>query len=230
LSFQYYSRNIWAIDRYGVLLILLNKFMKNVLISVLLVLGLLFNTGTMLANTTSPSVGSKFKLKIEQREQKLLDIKNRDRQVFLEKKASQEAKINNLKQGIVRTFYNQMASRLNATIDRLNILITRIESRIAKIESSGTTVNQSVKDDLNKAKQLLADSQALLTSSNNALETVLTSNQPKEAFKILKENILDIKTNLVEVHSLLVKIIGDIKGLRVGQTKISPTVTITPTP
>jgi chromosome segregation ATPase len=164
--------------------------------------------------------------KIQERQTRLEQLRE-TRQIRI---ASIEAKVSAVKQNAIRRYYKNMSDRINALIDRLNKLILRIESRIAKIEGSGTAVDQSVKDEVNKAKQLLSDTQALLTSSDGMLEDVLSSNQPKEAFSIIRENIKDIKANLVEVHRILVHVIGEIQGLRVGNTQqLSPTPTTAPT-
>ena len=45
---------------------------------------------------------------------------------------------------------------------------------------------------------------------------MLENDDPKEAFLVIKNTIKEIKSDLVEVHQLLVHLIGDIKGLRVG--------------
>lgn len=205
--------------------------MRKKLILSILIFSFLSNPTIIFAkeNILTQSVRSQVQERIRLREQRLENLRRRDREILQYKKASIEAKITDLKKQIVRNFYNRMAERLSATISRLEILISRIESRIAKIESSGTTVSQSVKNNIIQAKQLLSDSKVLLASSNDMLENVLASNQPNEAFKILKENVSEIKDNLVKVHQLLVKVIGDIKGLRIGQN-IIPTITVTPVP
>jgi F0F1-type ATP synthase membrane subunit b/b' len=172
------------------------------------------------------------------RKSNLIEEKIQERQTRLEqlsvtkqvRMASIEAKVSQIKQNAIRKYYKNMSERINALIDRLNKLTLRIESRIAKIEESDTPVGQNVKDEIDKAKQLLSDTQTLLASSDGMLEDVLLSNQPKEAFSIIRENIKDIKTNLIEVHTILVHVIGEIQGLRVGNTQqLSPTPTTAPT-
>ena len=46
---------------------------------------------------------------------------------------------------------------------------------------------------------------------------IIESETPKEGFVEVKEMVGEIRESLVGVHQILVKIIGDIKGLRVGE-------------
>jgi hypothetical protein len=169
------------------------------------------------------------------RENKLMQLS----EIRQQRQASIAAKLSDLRKNIIRKFYSNMSQRILAMIDRLEKLTLRIDSRIAKIEAGGTTVDQSTKEEITKAKQLLLDSRALLNSSNSMLEGTLSSNLPKDAFKIMKDNINDIKINLIEVHRILVDVIRNIKGLRVGNKEgltptivptVTPTITPTPTP
>ena len=178
------------------------------------------------STNTSPK-RSMIEEKILARENKLLQI----REMKQQRQASIAAKLTDLRKNLIRKYYSNMSQRLLAMIDRLEKLTLRIDSRITKIEAGGTTVDQSTKDEIAKAKQLLLDSRILLISSDSMLEETLSSNLPKEAFKIMKDNIKDIKTNLIEVHRILVHIIGNIKGLRVGNTEsLTPTVVPSVTP
>jgi hypothetical protein len=166
------------------------------------------------AGSRSSQLKTKIEEKIEARENKLIQL----REMKQVKHASVAAKLTELKKNLIRKYYQNMSERILAMIGRLEKLISRIESRIAKIEAGGGVVDQSTKDEITKAEELLSESRALLTSSDSMFEDTLISKLPKEAFKISKENIKDIKTNLQEVHRLLVHVIGDIKGLRVGES------------
>lgn len=179
------------------------------------------------SNGGSKVAGIKTKLeeKIEAREAKLLQIQEKIQNKIQLKTASREAKLTQIKQNLIKKYYQQMSKRMWATIDRLEILISRIDARIAIIDGEGNKDLTSVKANVSQAKSLIADTKVLLTSSDIMIDSVIGSNNPKDAFVILKSNITDIKTNLKEVHGLLVKVIGDIAGLRVGNVKITPVVT-----
>ena len=115
----------------------------------------------------------------------------------------------------------------------------RIESRLAKIEE----VNEDVDlDDINsqvlEAKEMLATVMTNIEAADVEVETALASQEPKEAFATLRSLVKEIKTDLTEIHRKLVHLIGDMKGLRVGQgappsSAVTPTevpTTATPTP
>jgi hypothetical protein len=73
---------------------------------------------------------------------------------------------------------------------------------------------------LEDAKELLAQAEADLAASNIEVEDVIVSDTPKETFDTVKDTVVEIKETLKEVHSILVHVIGDIRGLRIGNTPI----------
>ena len=163
-------------------------------------------------------------------EQKRLGIQNR----IEEKKASHSARLTALRQERLRFFYSQMSRRIDALIDRLDILIIRIESRIAKLNEEGADTSE-VEAEVESAKVILSDTLELKEEADVMFEEIISSEDPKEAFSQLRNLVGNIKLNLIDVHRILVKTIGNIKGLRVGNTPQEgcdeiPTVTPSPTP
>ena len=177
------------------------------------------------ANPVANTVRTRLEAKIEAREEKLLQIQQRVTNRIQERTASREARLNQLRQGLIKNYYAQMSERLWATIARLEILITRIEARVSLVQSEGVKDLTSVNSNIASAKTLLSDTKVLLTSADEMIDDVIASQDPKSSFAVLRENVNDIKSNLKEVHRLLVKVIGDIAGLRVGTAKISPSPT-----
>ena len=150
------------------------------------------------------------------REEKREELQER----IQEKRATRQAQLTQRKQQRVSTQFNKMSVRIDATIQRLEILITRIESRLVQIEAQDEDINtESIQNELDTAKDLLEEIRIDLISTNDALADVLASEDPKASFEILKNSVRSIKENLQDVHQILVKTIGDIKGLRVGQNK-----------
>ncbi|MFZ5365703.1 MAG: hypothetical protein ACOZBZ_00235 [Patescibacteria group bacterium] len=139
------------------------------------------------------------------------------------KKAEIKARLTEKRQQFIRQFFNQMVKRLEAAIARLEKLISRIESRLAKLESQGEDVSK-IKTEVADAKTKLAKAKADLEKAKNKLETVLASDDPKAAFGEVRTLIKGVKSQLIEVHRILVHVIGDIKGLRVGQITPTPTI------
>lgn len=148
-----------------------------------------------------------------------------------ERKATRSAALAEFRKERIRHFFNLISLRIEAAINRLERIIARIESRIAKIEAENTGINPtSIKNDVQKAKDLVAEARVSLEALKSNLEVALASEQPKDSFAVIREGLKDIRDNLVEVHRILVHVIGDIKGLRVGVGKLTPTVTPTPVP
>jgi len=177
-------------------------------------------------NTIRNQINTKLQEKLQAREEKLQTLMERVQTRNQERVASKEAKLTQLKKNIVLKYYQNMSKRMWAVIGRLDTLILRIDQRVEIIDSQTDKDLTDVNSSITKAKALLSDTRAILTSSDSTINSVIDSNDPKEAFLILKQNITDIKNNLKEVHSLLVHVIGDLEGLRVGTLKITPTTAI----
>lgn len=146
-----------------------------------------------------------------------------------EKKASKEAKLSERSRTRLRFYWGRLIIRLEAYINRLDKLIQRIDNRIIYIKENNQNINtDKIEATLQEAKDKLADTSSLLDTQDINFESLLALNSPKEVSKQIKDDVKQIRSNLVEVHGLLVKVIGDIKGLRVGKTnKISPSISLT---
>lgn len=144
--------------------------------------------------------------------QRRLELKNE----IEERKASQAARLAEARQMRISKYFMNLKVRIEATILRIETLIDRIESRLAKIEETGDVDTTSIHEQLESAKSLLEESRDLLTLAEDELENTLESENPKDAFEYVRQSIHQIRDNLVEVHRILVHVIGDIRGLRVG--------------
>lgn len=120
----------------------------------------------------------------------------------------------------IAKYLQNMVARLRAYVTRLETLITRIESRLTKIAAEDPTKDLTkIKADVDKAKSILADTKDKITDLAGIEDEVVNSTTPKGTFKDIRSKVDSIKKDLQEVHRLLVHVIGDIKGLRVGETK-----------
>lgn len=166
------------------------------------------------------------------REEKKQEIQQR----LEEKRATREARREEIKQRlserrrkIVQKFWQRMYRRFSAAISRIEKLITRIESRLAIIKKNNKdTDTKTIETEIAEAKNLLNTASASLSALNDKINTaLLDSENPREDFKIVKADIIEIKDKLIKVHRILVHIIGDIKGLRIEtiKTTVSPTPT-----
>jgi len=141
------------------------------------------------------------------------------REEVQEKIATVQAFLGERKQEIVRNRFNLLTRRLEAAINRLSRLISRIESRLAKIEETDENLEtETIKADIASAKEKLDQAAIQLENIKTTMAEVIESETPNEGFIEVKEIVGEIRENLVGTHQILVKIIADIKGLRVGET------------
>ncbi len=189
--------------------------------SLVLVLSLFFTGFTLAEDSSTSNVSPK---PIFRRE----EIKDSIKEMRSENEASREARFCELRKRTIKAYFERMLERLSALIERLQKLIDRIQARIEKIEAAGGGIDLTgPKADLASAKTKLADAKAKLELLKPDINTFLTCEDPKESFKTVRGKVEEIKKELQEVHRLLVKIIGNIKGLRVGDTEHSPKPTPT---
>ena len=173
--------------------------MKKFVITALLAI-LLISPGIVNAQTTTP---------VPTRTPRGQQVRQEVKQRIVAEKEERLQALTEKRRGLIREFFQRMLRRFEAMIDRLERLVQRIEARMDKIGDVDKT-------DLNRAKAKLADTQADIDALKADFEEMLTSDTPKEVFKDLGQEVRNIKKQLVEIHRLLVSIIGDLKGLRVG--------------
>lgn len=191
------------------------EYMKKILIAVTLLTILFFPAFSVSAQTPTPSVTPKG-------QQVRQDVKAR----VAQKKVERAAALTEQRQLKIKTFFERMIKRFEAAIERLEKLIDRIETRMDKIKTEDPSVDLSDEEDqLNDAKEKLNDAKDKMQGLKDEFDTLLGSNEPKVIFKQVGKDLRDLKQDLVEVHRILVHIIGDIKGLRVGQGSPKPTAT-----
>jgi len=134
-------------------------------------------------------------------------------------------KIDARKQETIRNNFGFIVRRFQAAVNRLGKIVIRIESRIAKIEEENSKINlTAVKKELVEIKESLNKSSQQIEKAQMEMEKTLTSNSPKQAFEEIKEMTDEIKKELIKNHQALSKIIGEIKGLRLGQTTTTPSI------
>ena len=179
----------------------------------------IFNPINVFAQETSDSdtrridLQNRIELRRELSETRREEIKQR----ILDKRATVSARLQEQQKVRIRNLFNLMVRRLNAAIERLDGLIVRIESRLTKIESENPDYDTtSIHSELDSVKSQLNEAKANLDAAHASLPDVLSSQDPKQSFTILRETITDVKNQLIEIHRILAKLIGDIRGLRIG--------------
>ncbi|HJX46194.1 MAG TPA: hypothetical protein VJ399_03460 [Patescibacteria group bacterium] len=163
------------------------------------------------------------KLRIEEKLTEKREERNQNRindETQIGTPSSKQIRIQEKKKELIRNYFSRLSIRMEAAIARLEKLIKRIENRVAIIKSENSGIDTALIDsEIIKAKDLLEHAKTELIAVNGIIEDTLTSNDPKTAFVVVRDSIKNVKNDLVEVHRILVHLIGDIKGLRVGNTQ-----------
>ena len=172
----------------------------------ILALGFLILTPPVLAQTTRPSPRNQ-------------GVRAGVRATMEAKREENQNRITAVRRERIRSFFGKMVVRIEATIERLEKLIERLETRIASIKEGEEELDTTKAEDaIKEAKTTIEKAKLELTSLKARLEELLASDEPKLVFGQIQESLKTIKGYLKETHVLLVQTIGEIRGLRVGDT------------
>ena len=109
-----------------------------------------------------------------------------------------------------------MGRRLEAAIGRLENMAERIASRLQKFEERGANVTEA-KTRLEEARSRIAEAKAALEDAKSKLDGVLNSEDPREAFKEVREELVKgVVENIKAAHQALVVSIRALKGTGLG--------------
>lgn len=158
-----------------------------------------------------------FVVKADDNSPRGLGIKQEAKASAEARRAEKTEEFRQRRQERISEHFQTMTDRFQAAIERLNKLVTRIEERIAKIESEDPEKNlDNINVQVDEAKQMLEEAQNKLADMVTNFNDFLTNEEPKAAFKQLGVDVRGLKSDLMKIHKQLVHVIGDIKGLRVG--------------
>ena len=129
----------------------------------------------------------------------------------------ERVKIKERRDANIRKFFANMARRLENMISRLEQLAGRIESRLKKFEERGADVT-GAKEKLTLARTKIAEAKEALAEAKGKLEGVLSSRNPKEAFKEVREGLVKgVAVKIREAHEALVVAVRELKNTRPSQ-------------
>lgn len=145
------------------------------------------------------------------------EIKPEDKLKLNSEQKETRERITAIKRERIRNYFGKMIVRIEATIERLEKLIARIETRIKIINDNNDEINTTdIEKNVSESKEKLTEIKAKLSILSSKLETLLNSEKPGDEFKNVRESLGNIILDLKNVHRLLVQVVGDIKGLRIG--------------
>lgn len=152
--------------------------------------------------------------------QRVRDVRQDIKENIASREGQRQTNIAALRKDIVTNFFNMMLGRFEAAQDRLTKILTRIESRVAKIKSADPSKDLTpVDSEIASVKTALADNQTKIDTLKTDFDSAIASTTPKERFKTVFGDISTIKRDLESIRKSLSKIIGDIKGLHVGESE-----------
>ena len=143
------------------------------------------------------------------------------RQIIEEKQAIRQEireRIGEKTQARLRNLRGIFLRRLNNLVSRLNLIIERIESRLDKIKQGDEAIDTTeIESVLENAKQDLSLAEAQITALEVQLDDLVQlEDDPFQGVKEIKDSFKEIKDLLLSIRKDLVKTIGLMKGLRLG--------------
>lgn len=139
---------------------------------------------------------------------------------LLQKADEQRAALNEQKKQALRRYFENMRRRLDVLTRNLERFASRIETLINKFEEKGKDVTAARIKLAEARTEILdvADAKELLVDS---FETMLETENPREAFADVREAVQNLKRELREAHLALVQVLRELKGAS-GRTAPEP--------
>jgi len=132
-----------------------------------------------------------------------------------QKREEIQAKLTEKRQKRIMGLYARINNRIQAASQRMTKLADRILVRLDVLDGEGEDVADLVAD-VGSAKDLIEDSDTMLVSLEGTATDMLESDEPKAVYPVIKDSVTGIKDTLKDAHSILVSVITQIRGLRVG--------------
>lgn len=175
---------------------------------------LLFPSAVFAQRTDNP-IRDLVQDKIQQRQDKVenrQDARQEKKDERRDKVAERRNKIEEKRADRIKEFILRAVRRLSSMVERLEKLVDRIQSKIDKFTQRGVDTKEA-QNQLDSAKSKLSEVKQDIASLSGIADQVVSSDNPKESFAILREKLASIKKKLVEVHRNLSSSMGKIKGL-----------------
>ena len=153
----------------------------------------------------------------EELKSKLQDRREELKKMAQGKREEAKKRIEEKQQEKIKQAYLKLTEKVNKIVSRFEELIVKIEARLDKL--SETQDVSSIQAEVERAKDKIAQVKADLASLEGLGSDVASSSDPKSSYATSRQMFQEVKKELDEVHKILVGVIGEIKGLRVGEDR-----------
>jgi len=140
-----------------------------------------------------------------------------------ERREAVRERFNEVRKAAVRRVFDRMTNKIDRAIVRLEGFSDRIASRIEKFKARGKDVF-AAEEKLIEARVTIADAKASLAGVKVKFASMLASDDPKAAFKDVRDALHDVVSKVKAAHAALVDTITILKGVSMPQGTAPPTV------
>lgn len=112
-------------------------------------------------------------------------------------------------QNRIRNLSENVTDRLTAVVERYENIFTRLDSRIAKLTSAGIDTS-TAEERLADAKVLVGNAKEMIASLAS-IESIFSSETPRESFAQVRTEILEIRSTLRGAHQALLDTVSLLK-------------------
>lgn len=151
--------------------------------------------------------------KVTEKRSLLQEKREQLREKAQEKREEVKQRISARRAEKIKEFSSRMKEKLLAMVERLEKLTERIQSRINKLAEKGADTADA-QSQLDEAKAKLAAVKTRISGLEGVGADIASSDNPRELFSAVKDEVQAIKKDLVEVHRLLASSMGRIRGVR----------------
>lgn len=152
---------------------------------------------------------------IEQKKERLQERGAAVREQVQQKREQVRERLAEKRKQIIRDHFNRMMKRFDAALERIKKIGERIQSRIERAKANGKDV-ASAQTALDRAKTSWQEAKSAVDGVKGKLESVLSADDPKAAFKDVQNLIEAARDKIKAAHAAMVDAITTLKGVGGG--------------
>ncbi len=154
------------------------------------------------------------------RNESVLKVKSSTSASVTPKEVQNRMRVEQKRKDTIKSYFNNMVRKIQAAINREIKLADRIESRLNKLASAGKDV-VALQVKLADARIAIKDAQKYLDDAKIQMETILKSDDVKQAFQDVKVLIKNAVEKVKLAHQKLVDVVNSMKGTSSSSCKVA---------